>query len=123
MIILQIIGIIIGVLALYLLIVTFAPGFTVPEQPLEKAKQPSEKAGAKLSQPRKDVTFQAKGTIISAWLYLPEDLSAPVPCIIMGNGFGGTKGMIMEGYDHGILCSSISGSRICSACIRLPSFW
>jgi len=98
MIILQVIGIIIGILALYLLIVTFAPGFTVPEQPLEKAKQPSEKAGAKLSQPRKDVTFQAKGTIISAWLYLPEDLSSPVPCIIMGHGFGGTKDMIMESY-------------------------
>jgi len=61
MIILQIIGIIIGVLALYLLIVTFAPGFTVPKQPLEKAKQLSEKVGAKPPQSRKDVTFQAKG--------------------------------------------------------------
>ena len=98
MVILQVIGIIIGILALYLLIITFAPGFTVPEQPLEKAKQLLKKVGAKPPQSRKDVTFQVKGTSISAWLYLPEDLSAPVPCIIMGNGFGGTKGMIMESY-------------------------
>ena len=98
MVILQVIGIIIGILALYLLIVTFAPGFTVPEQPLKKAKQLLKKVGTKPSQLRKDVTFKVKGTSISAWLYLPEDLSAPVPCIIMGHGFGGTKDMIMESY-------------------------
>ncbi len=98
MIILQIIGIIIGMLAFYLLIVTFAPGFTVPEQPLKKSKQVTKKVGAKPPQSRKDVTFQVKGTSISAWLYLPEDLSAPVPCIVMGHGFGGTKDMIMESY-------------------------
>ena len=98
MVILQVIGIIIGILALYLLIVTFAPGFTVTEQPLKKAKQLPKKVDTKPSQLRKDVTFKVKGTSISAWLYLPEDLSAPVPCIIMGHGFGGTKDMIMESY-------------------------
>jgi pimeloyl-ACP methyl ester carboxylesterase len=46
----------------------------------------------------KDVTFHVKGTAISAWLYLPENLSAPVPCIIMGHGFGGTKDMLLERY-------------------------
>jgi len=98
MIILQVIGIIIGIFALYLLIMTFAPGFTVPEQPLEKTKQLLKKVDAKQPQSRKDVTFKVKGTSISAWLYIPEDLSAPVPCIIMGHGFGGTKDMIMESY-------------------------
>jgi len=98
MIILQVIGIIIGIFALYLLIVTFAPGFTVPEQPLKKTKQLLKKVDAKPPQSRKDVTFKVKGTSISAWLYLPEDLSALVPCIIMGHGFGGTKDMIMESY-------------------------
>lgn len=98
MIVLQIIGIIIGILALYLLIVTFAPGFTVPEQPLEKAKKPTKKVDAKPSQSRKDVTFQVKGMSISAWLYFPKNLSVSVPCIIMGHGFGGTKDMILESY-------------------------
>lgn len=98
MIILQVIGIIIGILILYLLIVTFTPDFKAPNQPLEKAKQMTKKVDAKTPQSRKNVTFQIKETSISAWLYLPEDLSAPVPCIIMGHGFGGTKDMILEPY-------------------------
>ena len=98
MVILQVIGIIIGILALYLLIVTFAPGFTVPQQPLEKGKKLTQEKDAKQFGLRKDVSFKVKGTPISAWLYLPEDLSASVPCIIMGHGFGGTKDMIMETY-------------------------
>jgi pimeloyl-ACP methyl ester carboxylesterase len=98
MIIIQIIGITIGIIVLYLLIVTFGPGFTVPEQPLEKWKQPTKDIDAKPPLLRKDVSFKVKGTSISAWLYLPENLSAPVPCIIMGHGFGGTKDMIMESY-------------------------
>jgi pimeloyl-ACP methyl ester carboxylesterase len=98
MVILQVIGIIIGTLALYLLIVTFAPCFTVPPQPLNKGKKPTQEKDTKRFGLRKDINFKVKGTSISAWLYLPEDLSAPVPCIIMGHGFGGTKDMIMESY-------------------------
>ena len=98
MIVLQIIGVIIGIIVLYLLIVTFSPGFSVPEQRLGKTKQLTKEVHAKPSQSRKDVSFKVKGTSISAWLYVPEDLSTPVPCIIMGHGFGGTKDMIMESY-------------------------
>jgi fermentation-respiration switch protein FrsA (DUF1100 family) len=98
MIVLQIIGIIIGIIVLYLLIVTFSPGFSVPEQRLGKVKQMTNDVHAKPSQSRKDVSFKVKGMSISAWLYVPEDLSSPVPCIIMGHGFGGTKDMIMESY-------------------------
>jgi pimeloyl-ACP methyl ester carboxylesterase len=94
----QIIGIIIGIIVLYLLIVTFSPGFSVPEQRLGKAKQMTKEVRTKPSQSRKDVSFKVKGTSISAWLYVPEDLSTSVPCIIMGHGFGGTKDMIMESY-------------------------
>ena len=98
MIVLQIIAIIIGIIVLYLLVVTFSPGFSVSEQRLGKTKQMTKEVHAKPSQSRKDVSFKVKGTSISAWLYVPEDLSAPVPCIIMGHGFGGTKDMIMESY-------------------------
>jgi len=100
--ILQIIGIIIGILiglfVLELAIVAFIPGFSVPKQPLEKAKQPTKEVKAKPSRPRKDVNFKVKGTSLSAWLYLPENLSTPVPCIIMGHGLGGTKAMGLESY-------------------------
>ena len=96
--VLQGFGIIIGIIVLYLSIVTFVPGCKVPEQRLEKAEQVSREVGAKSSGSRKDVGFKVKGISVSAWLYLPENLSAPVPCIIMGNGFGGTKDNGLESY-------------------------
>ncbi len=98
MIVLQIIGVIIGIIVLYLLIVTFSPGFSVPEQRLGKTKQLTKEVHTKPPRLRKDASFKVKGTTISAWLYVPEDLSASVPCIIMGHGFGATKDMIMESY-------------------------
>jgi len=100
--ILQVIGIIVGILiglfVLEVVIVTFIPGMSVPKQPLVGAKRMAEKQDAKPPRSRKDVTFQVKGTSISAWLFLPENLSAPVPCIVMGHGFGGTKDMLLENY-------------------------
>jgi len=96
--ILKIIGIIIGAYAVYMLIVAIIPGFSVPKQPLEKAKQMSKGADAKPSWLRKDVSFKVKETSLSAWLYLPENLSAPVPCIIMGHGLGATKDAGLEPY-------------------------
>ena len=96
--ILQGIGIIAGICVIYLSIVAFAPGFSVPEQPLERAKQMPKEVDAKPSKSRKDVSFKVKGVSLSAWLYLPENLSAPVPCIIMGHGLGGTKDIILESF-------------------------
>ena len=96
--IIQCFGIIIGLIVLYLLIVTFIPGISVPEQPLEHGKRLTTQVDIKPSGPKKDVSFAVKGTSLHAWLYLPENLSAPVPCIIMGHGFGGTKDMGLESY-------------------------
>jgi fermentation-respiration switch protein FrsA (DUF1100 family) len=100
--ILQIIGIIVGILIglfiLELAIVAFIPGFSVPKQSLEKSKQPTKEKEVKPSRSRKDVSFKVKETSLSAWLYLPENLSAPVPCIIMGHGLGGTKAMGLDQY-------------------------
>ena len=102
MIIVEIIGIIIGALiglfVLELAIVAFVPGFSVPKQRLERAKQMPKGVDAKPAGSRKDVGFKVKGVSLSAWLYLPEDLSASVPCIIMGHGLGGTKDAGLESY-------------------------
>ena len=95
--ILQVLGIIVGLFVLYLLIVALVPGLSVPAQPLEKTK-PTSEPDAQRYLLRRDVSFEVEGTSVSAWLFLPEDLSAPVPCIIMGNGFGGTKDMGLESY-------------------------
>ena len=100
--VLQIIGIIIAVLVgfvvLEILFVGFAPGFAVPKQPLTGGKQKTTDKNAKIPLLRKDVSFKVEGTSISAWLYLPKDLSIPVACIIMGHGFGGTKDILLERY-------------------------
>ena len=86
-----------GIIILYLAIVIFAPGFSVPKQPMKKVKQPSKKE-IKPPKSRKNVSFKVGETVLSAWLYLPENLSPTVACVIMSNGFGGTKGMLLESY-------------------------
>ncbi len=96
--ILQGFGIIIGLVVFYLSIVTFVPGFEVPEQPLEQGKLLVKEFDTKPSRIKKEVSFNVQGTSLSAWLYLPENLSSPVPCIVMGHGFGGTKDMLLENY-------------------------
>jgi fermentation-respiration switch protein FrsA (DUF1100 family) len=93
-----IVGILIGLFILELAIVALVPGFAVPTQRLQRAQQMPPKKDAQPSPLRKEVSFKVKGTSLSAWLYLPEILSAPVACIIMGHGFGGTKDMGLEPY-------------------------
>jgi pimeloyl-ACP methyl ester carboxylesterase len=97
MVVLEVLGIIVGLFVLYLLIVALVPGLSVSAQPLAKGKSTS----APDVQPfrsRRDVRFKVQGASVSAWLFLPEDLSALVPCIIMGHGFGGTRDMGLEPY-------------------------
>jgi len=94
----KIIGIIIGAYVAFMLIVAITPGFSVPKQPLEKPQQIPKVLHLKTSRERKDVIFKIKGISLSAWLYLPENLSGPVPCIIMGHGLGATKEAGLESY-------------------------
>jgi pimeloyl-ACP methyl ester carboxylesterase len=96
--ILQILGIIVGLFALYLLVVAVAPGISVPKQPLEKTGRPGRPLHMKPPPSRKDVRFEVGGVSIAAWLYLPESVTPPAPCIVMGHGFGGTKDMGLESY-------------------------
>ncbi|UCD38339.1 MAG: acetylxylan esterase, partial [Fidelibacterota bacterium] len=102
MMILIYIGIIIGALTaayvIFMLIMALVPRKPVPAQPLEKAVQPTGGSDTRPSGARKDVSFEVKGTPISAWLFLPEDLSAPVPCIVMGHGLGATKSAGLDSY-------------------------
>ena len=90
-------GILIGVVLIYLIVIIFFPILSVTKQPIvdqtgnrnENTKPPGY---------RFDAQFTVDELNISAWLYLPEDSAEAVPCIIMSHGFGGTKDCILERY-------------------------
>ena len=89
-----VIGILLGIILIYLTVVIFFPGFHVPSQPLQATE-------TKITDPpgsRKDISFQVNGVDIKGWLYLPKEQPGPVPCIVMNTGLGGTKDMILEKY-------------------------
>jgi fermentation-respiration switch protein FrsA (DUF1100 family) len=96
--VLLILGILIGTIVLYFLIVTFSPGIKEPQQTIEKSDYLSNEATAARQALRQEVSFEVEGTPLSAWLYLPESLSAAVPCIVMAHGFGGIKDPLLENY-------------------------
>jgi hypothetical protein len=82
--VLLILGIFIGIIVLYFSIVTFYPGIKVPQQSIAKEGSPSTGAGAEQPTLRQEVSFEVRGTSLSAWLYLPDNLSSPVSIIPSG---------------------------------------
>lgn len=100
MAILQVIGIglgsLIGIIIVYLVRVIFLPFKKVPGQvvPVTNALE----LNGKVSEHRQNMSFVIDGDKVDGWLYLPENVEKPVPCVIMSNGFCGTKGMILEQY-------------------------
>lgn len=98
MIILNLIGIFLGIIIIYLAIVIFSPGFNVPKQPIPGLKSAAKEKNNKSPSSRMDISFEVGGSIIKAWLYLPVDVSGSVPCIVMNHGFGGTRDWILENY-------------------------
>ncbi len=95
---LKVLGIVVVKVAVYLLGVALVPGLRAPAQPLPKQKGSVKEAEEQRTQARKDVSFEVKGTEVRGWLYLPEDLSVPAPCIVMAHGLGGVKAMGLERY-------------------------
>ena len=89
-------GIVVGLVVVYFLFVGLMPGFKVPKPALAGKKETS---GPNTVSGRKDVGFTVKGNAISAWLYLPPNTGdEKVPCVVMANGTGGTKDMLLEEY-------------------------
>jgi uncharacterized protein len=84
---------IIAIVVCYLAFVIFHPALSLELPKIERVKNDKE-----TPQCRQDVTFFADGVAVSAWLYLPADIRETVPCVILSNGFGGTKDMVLEQY-------------------------
>ena len=103
-----IIGVIIGLVILYLVLIIFTPILKIEMQPLPASTMQTQDSEALFTDSRKDVNFSVEGENVSAWLYLAENLSSPVPCIVMNHGFGGTKDMALERYAHRFLKAGFS---------------
>lgn len=87
--------ILVGAYLVFMLCMGLLPRKPVPPQPLNP--EPSQDI-PKPSPPRREVSFEVNGTPVSGWLYLPENTTGPAPCVVMGHGFGGTKGAGLEYY-------------------------
>jgi len=91
--ILKVLGIIIGLIILYLITIIFFPVLKPEKQPII-----SENIATVKPDCIQDVSFSIDETLINAWLYLPDETNKPRPCIILTNGFCGTKDMLLEKY-------------------------
>ena len=47
---------------------------------------------------RRDIEFNAEGTILRGWLYLPERAKGRVPAVVMAHGFSAVKEMYLDRF-------------------------
>jgi fermentation-respiration switch protein FrsA (DUF1100 family) len=47
---------------------------------------------------RQDISFDAEGTTLRGWLYVPDGVSGPAPAIVMCHGFSAVKEMYLDRY-------------------------
>jgi fermentation-respiration switch protein FrsA (DUF1100 family) len=96
MILLYLLGAFVGIIIIYLAIILFWPRIRVPKQPLPGGKSGVFEQRESPPSSKNNISFRVGGLDIKGWFYLPENLSVPVPCIIMNHGFGGTKDPIAD---------------------------
>lgn len=47
---------------------------------------------------RRDIEFNAEGTTLRGWLYLPDDFTGRLPAVVMAHGFSAVKEMVLDRY-------------------------
>lgn len=47
---------------------------------------------------RREIEFNAEGTILRGWLYLPENPAGRAPAVVMAHGFTAVKEMYLDTY-------------------------
>ncbi|MCP4674682.1 MAG: alpha/beta fold hydrolase [Deltaproteobacteria bacterium] len=93
-----VLGGLVGVIVLYVVIVVFGPISPPRIQLMDFSKEATKGVKAGPPESRIDIGFDVDGKTINGRLYLPKDLTKPVPCIVMNNGFGGTMDMGVEPF-------------------------
>ncbi|TJX15165.1 hypothetical protein E9840_03625 [Tissierella creatinini] len=89
----QIFVIIIGLILCYLAVVIFSPFLSIEAEVINKGHKDKMTPIC-----RQSINIPIDDTFISGWLYLPEDIVKPVLCVILSNGFCGTKDAVLEDY-------------------------
>ncbi|MDD3167832.1 MAG: alpha/beta hydrolase [Eubacteriales bacterium] len=89
----QVFVIILGLILCYLAVVIFSPFLSVKAEVINR--NPKDKMIPKC---RQSINITVDNTQISGWLYLPEDIRESVSCVILSNGFCGTKDAVLEDY-------------------------
>jgi fermentation-respiration switch protein FrsA (DUF1100 family) len=56
---------------------------------------------------RRDVAFDAGGTTLRGWLFLPEGVRTPVPTIVMAHGYSAVKEMYLDRYAEAFAASGL----------------
>jgi fermentation-respiration switch protein FrsA (DUF1100 family) len=54
---------------------------------------------------RRDIEFNAEGTILRGWLYLPERAKGRVPAVVMAHGFSAVKEMYLDRFAE-VFCAA-----------------
>ena len=57
---------------------------------------------------RREETFESGGARCAADLYLPDHTGQPVPCVVMGHGGSGTKGLGLDRWAHAFTAAGIA---------------
>lgn len=84
----------ITLILIYLAAVIFLPGIEIQRQALDRTgEEPQE-----TPENRETVEYKVGADTVRSWLYLPEKVNFPAPGIVLCNGFGGTKDIILERY-------------------------
>ena len=91
-------GVMVGLVLVHLLIVGLAPWISAPKQSLKRPANLQAKPNRDPAFKGREVTFEANGVTLAAWLFLPDDQSGPAPCVVMGHGLGGTRDCGLDRY-------------------------
>lgn len=82
-----------GLILGYLAVVVFSPFLTIEAQDMNRKSKDNS-----IPKYRQNISIPIDKTFLSGWLYLPEDIVKPVSCVILSNGFCGTKDAVLEDY-------------------------
>src|ERR1041384_2264848 len=53
---------------------------------------------------RQDIAFDAEGTTLRGWLYVPDGVSGPAPAIVMCHGYSAVQELFLDAF-AGVFCA------------------